>query len=203
MSDHVRHLVRQIHELEDELSTALHEQKTRVLFKFEGSSIRFTREVEDDHRRRRLGLFRWFVSSDVRNVLSAPFIYGLIVPIVFYDLCISLYQAVCFWLYRIPRVRRSNYIKFDRHHLRYLNSLERLNCMYCAYANGMLAYATEISARTEQYWCPIKHAHKLLGKHKRYSEFLDYGDAEGYETELAGLRDELRKPSEAKVGDDA
>lgn len=73
-----------------------------------------------------------------------------------------------------------------------MNSLEKLNCVYCGYANGLLAYATEITARTEQYWCPIKHAHKLLGTHKRYARFLDYGDAEGYQNELESLRDEMR-----------
>jgi hypothetical protein len=198
MSDHIRQLVRQIHELEDELSTALYEQKTRVLFRWEGGLIRFTPETEGEHRRRRMGLLRWLAGSDLRNALSAPFVYALIVPIVFYDLCLTAYQAICFRLYRIPQVKRENYIKFDRHHLGYLNSLEKLNCVYCAYANGLLAYATEISARTEQYWCPIKHAHKVLGTHKRYSEFLDYGDAEGYETELAGLREAMRKPTNAQ-----
>ena len=43
------------------------------------------------------------------------------------------------------------YLAFDRHRLTYLNFAEKLNCEYCAYANGILAYFTEIAARTEQY----------------------------------------------------
>ena len=193
MNDNVRRLVAEIHALDDELRTALYEQKTRALFDLNGNSIRFTPDAEAEHRRMHVGLFSWLRSSDLSNVLSAPVVYALIVPIAFYDLCLTLYQAVCFRLYRLPRVDRSRYIAIDRRHLRYLNSMEKLNCTYCGYANGLLAYAAEISARTEQYWCPIKHAHKLLGVHKRYAKFLDYGDAAGYQNELEDLREEMRK----------
>jgi hypothetical protein len=46
-------------------------------------------------------------------------------------------------------------ISFDRRKLAYLNAIEKLNCDY---ANGILTYAREIASRTEQFWCPIKHA---------------------------------------------
>ena len=57
-----------------------------------------------------------------------------------------------------------------------------------AYANGLLAYATEIAARTEQYFCPIKHARKILGVHDRYARFLDYGDAADFHARLEEFR---------------
>lgn len=196
MNDNVRRLVAEMHKLDDELRTALYEQKTRILFELQGRSIKFTPEAEADHRSRNVGLIPWLWSSDILNLLSAPAIYGLIVPMAFYDFCLTIYQALCFRLYRIQRVDRSRYIAIDRHHLRYLNSMEKLNCAYCGYANGLLAYASEISSRTEQYWCPIKHAHKLLGTHKRYAKFLDYGDAAGYHRELEAYREELRRSGE-------
>jgi hypothetical protein len=34
-----------------------------------------------------------------------------------------------------------------------------------AYANGVFAYVREVGSRTEQYWCPIKHARRVLGVH--------------------------------------
>jgi hypothetical protein len=55
---------------------------------------------------------------------------------------------------------------FDRYHLAYLNVLEKLNC---AYANGLIAYVREIAGRTEQYWCPIKHARRVIGAHSHYA----------------------------------
>jgi len=57
-----------------------------------------------------------------------------------------------------------------------------------AYANGLLAYATEIAARTEQYFCPIKHARKILGVHDRYARFLGYGDAADFHARLEEFR---------------
>lgn len=192
MSDRIRRLVHEMGQLEQELLEALHQQETRVLFEIHGASVRFSPEAQKAHEERRRGLIAWLLSSDLRNGLSAPFIYGLALPMMLYDLCLSGYQAICFRLYRIPRVERSRYIVMDRHHLGYLNSIEKLNCVYCGYANGLLAYATEITARTEQYWCPIKHAHKLMGAHRRYSQFFDFGDASGYEEGAQRLRDELR-----------
>jgi hypothetical protein len=104
------------------------------------------------------------------------------------DLMASLYHAVCFPLLRIPKVRRSDYFAYDRHHLAYLNLLEIINCTYCAYGNGLVAYLREIVSRTEQYWCPIKHAQRVHGTHHRYRNFVEYGDAEAYRRELKNLR---------------
>jgi hypothetical protein len=44
----------------------------------------------------------------------------------------------------------------------------------------LIGYVREIASRTEQYWCPIKHARRVIGTHSRYALFEDYGDAEGY-----------------------
>jgi hypothetical protein len=90
-------------------------------------------------------------------------------------------------------VRRQDYFIFDRGHLAYLNAIEKLNCVYCSYANGLIAYVREIASRTEQYWCPIKHARRVIAAHDHYAAFLDYGDAEAYRRDLQALRQELQK----------
>jgi hypothetical protein len=56
-----------------------------------------------------------------------------------------------------------------------------------------MGYMVEILARTEEYFCPIKHAHKVLGTHARYKNFLDYGDATDYEKKLEAYRVALGK----------
>lgn len=193
MPPEIRSLVEQLHAVEDELREALYQQHTRRLFSIEGTTIRFRPEVAAGHRSLKRGFFGWFFASRPQNILSAPFIYGMAAPMVVYDVFLTLYQAICFPLYQIPKVRRANYIRIDRHHLGYLNFVERLNCIFCGYANGLLAYAAEITARTEQYWCPIKHAHKLLGTHRRYADFLDFGDAEDYPARLEEYRKRLRE----------
>ena len=56
------------------------------------------------------------------------------------DLFVTTYQAVCFPIYGIPKVRRSDYLVFDREDLPYLNAIEKFNCFYCSYGNGGAAY---------------------------------------------------------------
>ncbi|WP_205590027.1 hypothetical protein [Sphingomonas paeninsulae] len=127
-------------------------------------------------------------------MITAPVIYSLIVPLVLVDLWVSVYQAICFRAYGIARVRRADYIAFDRQKLASLNVIEVINCQFCAYANGLVGYVREISSRTEQYWCPIKHSVRITDPHERYFGFLEYGDAEGYRTKLDAFRQRLRAP---------
>ena len=86
----------------------------------------------------------------------------------------------------------------DRNKLRYLNALEGLNCMYCSYANGLLAYVVEIAGRTEQHWCPIKHARRIQNAHDRYSHFLPYGDAPRIARESIKCADDFKDLKERK-----
>ncbi len=113
-------------------------------------------------------------------ILTAPVIYLCLIPIAILDACLFLYQAVCFPAFGIPRVRRRDCFLFDRSRLPYLNPRDRLHCAYCSYANGVCAWATEIIARTEQRWCPIKHARPIEHPHSRYGLFFKFGDAATY-----------------------
>lgn len=193
MSDRVRELLAQMSSLEEELRDALHEQEDRLRYQIKGRRIEFEQTAREAHRRLKTGFFTWLVTNRPFNLLTGPIIYSMIVPLLMLDLCVSLYQQLCFPVYRVERVRRSDYFSYDRRHLAYLNFIERLHCEYCTYANGLLAYATEIVARTEQYFCPIKHARKRLGQHSRYRSFLAYGDAEDYSGRLEEYRRALEK----------
>lgn len=139
------------------------------------------------------GLARWPLR--LRNTLAAPFVYGLIVPLLLLDLMVGLYQATGFRLWGLPRVRRGDFLVLDRHRLAYLTGLQKLNCLYCGYANGVIAYAREVAARTEQYWCPIKHQSEPRAPHARYADFVDYGDAEAFQAMRESLRARLRQES--------
>src|SRR6202012_911103 len=112
--------------------------------------------------------------------------------VVLADLWATCYQAICFPAYGVPKVVRRDYIILDRSKLRYLNSIERLNCAYCGYVNGTIAYVQEVAGRTEQHWCPIKHAVRLKTRHSRYARFLDYGDAEQYHRRIEQVRREFQ-----------
>ena len=117
----------------------------------------------------------------VSHLLAAPFIYSMIFPLLFLDLCVEIYQHICFPLYRIPIVQRSQYIKLDRQKLAYLWWIDKVNCMYCGYANGLVHFATVIAAETEKYWCGIQHEKDLnFIPPKHHENFLPYGDEKAF-----------------------
>ena len=118
------------------------------------------------------------------------------IPFAIIDAWASLYQAICFRAYRITRVKRSRYLIFDRQQLAYLNGIQAINCAFCSYANGVIAYVREIGSRTEQYWCPIKHALRITDPHY---QFLEYGDAEGYQARIQQFRERLRAEDAPRV----
>jgi hypothetical protein len=188
MNDRIQHLLAQMAALEDDLREALREQETSALFEIRGKRVEFEHTIKQAHRRLRTGFFRWLVTNRPQNLITGPVIYSMIVPLLMLDLFVTLYQALCFPVYRIARVRRANYIVLDRQHLEYLNFIEKFHCTYCGYASGLVAYVYEIVARTEEYFCPIKHARRILGTHSRYPRFLDYGDAADYEARLEAFR---------------
>ncbi len=193
MTQHMQDLAAEIVRLQAELDREI-EARRRVL----GARLHevigdFEHGIVDEHRKLRLGMAAYFGATSPTVVMTAPVIYSLIVPIMIIDLWVSGYQAICLRAYKIPRVKRSDYIAFDRRRLKYLNLIQQLNCDFCAYANGVVAYVREISSLTEQYWCPIKHAVKISDPHRRYFEFLEYGDAQGYRDRLNQFREALRK----------
>jgi hypothetical protein len=197
MHDEIRRILGEIRALEEELRDKLHAHEARLEFRIRGRRVEFAEEIRAAHRKARVGIIRWVASGDIRNILSAPFIFALIIPFALLDLFLCVYHAVCFRLYRLPPVPRADYVVIDRHHLHYLNILQKLNCVYCGYVNGVIAWARELASVTEQYWCPIKHARKVRGSHTRYAQFIDYGDTEAMAVRVVDLREELRKPGEA------
>jgi hypothetical protein len=145
---------------------------------------------ERDHR---VDSWRYVLSSDIATLVTTPFVYSMLFPFVLMDAWISVYQAICFRAWGIRRVRRRDYFAIDRHKLAYLNAIERVNCFYCSYANGVTNYVREIAARTEQYWCPIRHARQLRHAHGRYPHFAPYGDARRYRDRLPLFRASLKR----------
>lgn len=168
-------------------------QAERLLDKFEDWERAAERDLRRAQRRLKQNLPSYLLESRPLNLLAAPVIYSMVVPIALLDAWISFYQWVCFPLFGIRRVRRREYIVIDRHKLAYLNGIEKLNCVYCGYTNGVFAYAREIAGRTEAYWCPIKHDTRTHDAHAFYDDFAAYGDAHGYKHRLPALRRSLRK----------
>jgi len=193
MNEKIREIIKNIRELEDELRALLYEQQTSFSYKIAGKRIEFEKSIREAHKKLKISWFYWFITINPKHLLSAPFIYGLIVPLLIFDVGVSVYQSICFRLYGIKTVKRADYFIFDHQHLAYLNIFEKSHCLYCSYATGLINYGREIAARTEEYWCPIKHAHKIADPHNRYINFFDYGDAESYQNKFEEHRKEAQK----------
>ena len=152
-------------------------------------------KVRAAHQRLRTGLWHYFWRSDMPTLLTAPVIYSLALPFVVLDAWVSAYQAICFRAWGIAPVRRRAHFAIDRHKLAYLNAVEKMHCFYCSYANGVIGYVREVAARTEQYWCPIKHATRVRHPPGHDAVFADYGDPAGYRLRLPGARAALKRQS--------
>ena len=184
MREHIEELLERIRALQDELE----EEYRKARDDWYQQKARLADEFLRQQRRYKVGLFRFLRRTRLLVALTSPVIYAGWIPFLMMDLFVTLYQAICFPVYRIPKVRRRDYMVFDREDLPYLNIIEKFNCFYCSYGNGVAAYTREVAARTEQYWCPIKHARRVRDAHERYPRFFDYGDAEAFRQGLNRLR---------------
>lgn len=191
MSDKLNEILQGIQKLEQQWTLELEKGEEEFFYKIQRKRVRFEKEVKAQHRLLLQRIRQYIKEAEILNILTAPVIWSILFPAVFMDMVISFYQSVCFPVYGIPKVKRGDYIVIDRHYLSYLNGIEKINCAYCGYVNGLIGYVQEIAGRTEQYWCPIKHARKTRTMHKRYSKFLSYGDAKSYRESIEKIRREF------------
>ncbi|OQX73529.1 MAG: hypothetical protein B6D59_05385 [Campylobacteraceae bacterium 4484_4] len=196
MNPRIKEIVTQIEALEKRLREELEKEDTKIDYRIERGKIWFDPQVLARQKEALIDIFTYIRKAPLSYILSAPVIYAMIIPALLMDLFVTLYHHINFRVYGIPRVRRSDYIVFDRHYLGYLNIIEKLNCLYCSYFNGLIAYVGEIAARTEQFWCPIKHARKIAYRHSRYEYFLPYGDADSYRKRLEEIRNMVKEEKE-------
>jgi hypothetical protein len=192
MTTQLEILLDKIKVLETELIEELQKQEEEFSYEIRKRRVFFEENVIIRHKEYAKRLFNYISDAPLKHILSAPFVWICIIPSLLMDVTISLYQAVCFPLYGIPKVNRQDYIVFDRQYLHYLNLIEKLNCAYCSYVNGLFAYFQEIAARTEQFWCPIKHAKRIKTLHSRYQKFFIYGDAQKYRSQVDSVRHDFK-----------
>ena len=193
MSDTLEKLQARLAELEEQIETEWAARRAVMRYHVERGRVVFEEGVREAHRRARVNLWLFLRRTRFLVVLTAPIIYSMAIPLFLLDVFVSAYQAICFPIYGIQKVKRADHVVIDRHMLAYLNGLQKLNCVYCGYGNGVISFAREVAGRTEKFWCPIKHARRVKGPHAHYGAFCDFGDAEEFQARSARLRAELRK----------
>ncbi|MFT7470433.1 MAG: hypothetical protein ACI8XU_000321 [Kiritimatiellia bacterium] len=192
MNQRIESLLNSMTQLEDEIFKELKRSEQRFQYRFIQSIVQLKTAADPSLKTVSSKASYLARAINWRHIASIPFIYSMIIPFVFLDLTFTLYQAICFRLYQITPVKRAQHFIIDRQLLMNLNGVDKLNCMYCGYGNGVISYAREIASRTEQYWCPIKHAQKIQAESARYNQFLEYGDTEKYYEKVSAYRDKLR-----------
>ena len=181
-----------IRELEKELEQEIAAKSQLIKGNFKKRRVIFGKAIREKHKNLKIPFFKFLARAKFRNVISMPIIYLMVIPIIFMDICVFAYQHICFRLYKIPIVERKEYFVIDRQHLSYLNIVEKINCFYCGYGNAVAAYTKEVIGRTEQYWCPIKHASRVKDPHSRYYKFFEYGNAEAYRENLEAIKQDYK-----------
>lgn len=193
MSDKIKEMIEEIEAMKIRLGEEIAQHEKDISYEIQNGYVKFEKEVLDKQRENMKNLLAYFRDIPLLHLFSSPLIYAMVIPAILFDVTLFLYQQTIFRIYKFEFVKRSDYILFDRQYLGYLNPIEKLNCMYCSYFNGLMHYASAIASRTELYFCPIKHAKKIVYKHEYYSEFLVYGDEDKYQEKLEALRKKSQK----------
>jgi hypothetical protein len=193
LDERLEQLIDELKKIEDQINSEFEKRQKDLKYKIEQGKIYFETNQIKQFRQLKKNVFIYIAHSSLFSLLVAPFVYLQIFPCLLMDFSVTVYQHICFRVYGIPRVRRNDYIVFDRHHLAYLNLIEKFNCMYCSYFNGVIAYVREVASLSEQYWCPIRHALRKKDLHRRHNQFIPYGEAIHYYEKLENLRNEIRK----------
>ena len=181
MKSRIGQILQEIQLKREELREEYEKMMKKYDFSLEKGKIHFTQKAKEYQKRFRVPLHLYVIPKKYKHLLSGPFIYGMVFPALFLDLCLFIYQQTAMRLYGIPLVKRGEYIIYDRKHLSYLNGIQKINCLYCSYVNGLFSYAVEVAWRTEKYWCPIKAARSKKWGHDWEEFFADYGDPEEFE----------------------
>jgi len=187
----IQEIIEQIKNLEKRLSIEIQKKQEDFFYKINGRKVRFDKATREYHKTLITKVRTYLYNAGFLKIITAPLVWFCIIPALFLDFVVMVFQLICFPVYRIPKVSRSDYIVLDRHSLKYLNGIEKINCVYCGYFTGLMAFVREVGGRAEQHWCPIKHARKVGAVHSRYNKFLPYGDADSYKNDLERIKQDF------------
>ena len=188
MNPKIEALIDEIEAMKKRLSDEIDEHEKNISYEIHNGYVRFEQDVLEKQKEEMKHLWMYLKEVPLIHFVVAPLIYAMVIPAVILDLALFVYQKIVFRVFKFQSIKRSDYMVYDRHFLQYLNPIEKLNCVYCSYFNGLMHYAAAIAGRTELYFCPIKHAKKIAYTHEHYPKYFAYGDGQKYQERLEVLR---------------
>ena len=195
MKSQINKILQEIDRKREELKLEYVKLMEKYDFSYIKWKIVFSLKAKEAHKKQKKSIFETIFTAQIREIISIPFIYAMYFPALLLDFMLFIYQQTAFRLYRIPLVKRSDYVVYDRWQLEYLNLIQKINCIYCSYFNWVVQYAVEVAWRTEKYWCPIKHAKKEFWWHDWEKYFADYWDAQWFKETFCSIK-EFKKEEE-------
>lgn len=91
--------------------------------------------------------------SFFRRILVLPFAVAMLFPLLFFDICLSLYHRIAFGICKIKKVNRKAHFKVDQMKIAQLSKLERVYAVCHLYVKGLMSFALKIASESENYWC--------------------------------------------------
>ena len=101
VNEQIKKLVDKIYELNEELRSLLYEQQSQFSYKVAGKRVEFEEGIREAHKKLKTSWIYWLITVSPKHLLSGPFLYGLIIPLLIFDIGLSAYQLICFLLYGI------------------------------------------------------------------------------------------------------
>src|SRR3979409_1902442 len=102
-----------IRQLETELEQEIAAAQKQWHYRIDAGRVRFEEAVHRRHKALKQSVAQFLRESSIPSVLTGPVIWSVVLPFLLLDLWVSLYQRICFPIYGIDRVRRSDYIAMD------------------------------------------------------------------------------------------
>jgi hypothetical protein len=105
MNDQIPTLLERIQQLERELRAEIKKKETQFGYEVRDRKAHFTAAVAARHRNLARAIGSYVRASILFNVLTAAFVWIVLVPVVMLHVTASVFQSICFPVYGIPKVR--------------------------------------------------------------------------------------------------
>ena len=141
MSSKLDALRAELAELQARLAAELASTDAALRYTLQRGRAIFDTETRAAHSAARERPRQFLSHTRLLHLVTAPVIYSMILPFALLDLFVTVYQAICFPVYHIEKVRRADHILIDRQFLAYLQphaetelrllQLLQRNCLLC------------------------------------------------------------------------
>ena len=110
-------IIEEIKKLEKQLVLEIEKKEEEFFYKIKGKKVYFDPKIKRYQKTLATRIYSYIVNTSLLNLLTVPIIWFCLLPALFMDVVVSVYQFICFRVYGIPEVKRSEYMVMDRHSL--------------------------------------------------------------------------------------